>query len=275
MYPYNAPVPVRDRLTNRWLSHCYSKLRSGFHELHQIDVPNPAALLQQIVRCQHVLGVIIADLLQRSVFPILGFLALRDCIRDLEIGVICVPVAENEIAFQCTDSSDADAVSAAFCVEIADILQDRPVIDPVVCVVAKVKAQIRQIVFLFPFQRTFGLHVEAVTGIENLRTHKNRDILAHRCPCYVQTVLYQCLLQTIDTGRCPKVVDDEMADRLKRLFILDLGASADILFKDLIDDALRIAALVRQFIQEDRAREASSIIKRFSSMERLASTGLP
>ena len=128
-------------------------------------MPDSAALLQQVVRCQKILGVIILDLLQRTVFPVLGFLALRDGISHLEIGLVGITVAEKEVAFQRADSADTDTVSSAFCVKIRDVLQNRAVIDAVVRVVAEVEAKIREIVFLFSLQGTLGFHVEAVTLI--------------------------------------------------------------------------------------------------------------
>ena len=118
-------------------------------------MPDPAALLQEVVCRQQVFGIIVLDHFQRTVFQIFGFSALRDGVGHLKISVVCLAVTEDEITFQHSDPSHADAVPPAFRVKKRHVFQHGAVVDAVVRVVTEIKAQIGEIVFLLALQRAW------------------------------------------------------------------------------------------------------------------------
>ena len=60
---------------------------SFFHKIHQIDVADTVALLEQVVGGNDKAGIVVFDAFQRAVFPVLRFFTCRDGIRHLHIGV--------------------------------------------------------------------------------------------------------------------------------------------------------------------------------------------
>ena len=139
---------------------------------------DPAALLQEVVCRQQIFGIIVLDHFQRTVLAILSVSALRDSVGHLKISVVGLQVTEDEVTFQRSDPSHTDTVSSAFRVEIRNVLQHGAIVDAVVRVVTEIKAQIGEIVFFLALQRSFGLHIEAVTFVENLGVYENGNILA-------------------------------------------------------------------------------------------------
>lgn len=191
----------------------------------------PAAFLLEPVRCQQVFRVIIAYLLQRAVLPILGLAALCDRISDLNVGIIQIPIPENEVAFQFADPADADLVSAAFRVEMHNVFEYGTVVHAVIRIIAEIEAQVGNIVFLFALDRPLGLHIEPFAGIEDLRADQHVDIIRHGRAGDVHPVLCQRFMQAVNAHGRAEIVDYEVAYGLERLSVVDLDAPADILLE--------------------------------------------
>ena len=120
------------------------------HEWRNVYVKYSAAMLDQVVSGDQILRIIVSDDFQRPVFPFLRVDAVHDRHGDLDIRVICIIPTENKVAFQLSDSADADVIAFGSGIGINDVFQCGAVIDSFVSIQGKVKTQIGKIVFLLP-----------------------------------------------------------------------------------------------------------------------------
>ena len=120
------------------------------HEWRNVYVKYSAAMLDQVVSGDQILRIVVSDAFERSVFPILRVDAVHDCHSNLDIRVIYIVSVENKVAFQLSNSADADVIAFGPGISIHDVFQCGAVIDSFVSIQGKVKTQIGKIVFLLP-----------------------------------------------------------------------------------------------------------------------------
>ena len=210
------------------------------------------ALLQQKISGHQVLRIIVPYLLQRTILPVLRFSACCKSVGDLNIGIILFRVAENKVTFQITDPPDAHAATLAFGVKIYQIFQHGSVVDAIVRIIAEIEAQIGKIVFFLSMKRTFGFHIKTVAGIQDFCIQKHLDIVRDGSAGDRHAAFDQRLVQAVDAHCCAEVVDNKTPHRLKSFFVSDFDTPADILFKNLGDNALRIASFIGQIVDLNR-----------------------
>ena len=135
------------------------------------------ALLDGIASRQQVLGVVVPDLLERTVFALLRCPVGHDGHGDLDVCVSHLRVPQDEIALQLSDAPDADLATLRASVAINDVLEDGPVVDAVVGVEGEVEAQVRQVVLLLTSQRFSRLQVEAGALADDLRVLEDLELI--------------------------------------------------------------------------------------------------
>ena len=97
-------------------------------------------LLNGIASRQQVLGVVVFNLLERSIFALLGGPVGHDGHRHLNVCIAHLGVSEDEVTFQLSNASDADLATLRESVAINDVLKNGPVVDAVVRIEGKVEA---------------------------------------------------------------------------------------------------------------------------------------
>lgn len=109
------------------------KISFFLHELHEIDVSDSVSLLEKSICSHYIARIIVTSYhLKRSVFPVLGFTAFKNCLGDLEIGIIILSVSDDEITLELPVFSFAQAVSACQVIIMNDVFQNRTVVDSVI-----------------------------------------------------------------------------------------------------------------------------------------------
>ena len=146
------------------------------HELGDVGMNDAVPLLNGIASRQQVLGVVVFNLLERSIFALLGGPVGHDGHCDLNVCIAHLWVPQDEIALQLSDASDTDLATLCESVTINDVLKDGPVVDAVVGIEGKVEAQVCQVVLLLAPQRFSGLQVEAGALADDLRIFENLEV---------------------------------------------------------------------------------------------------
>ena len=139
-----------------------------------------AAVLDGVVARDDELGPVVADLLKRVVFAVLGRAVVHDSHRHLHVGILHLGRAHDEVALELPDAPHAHLVAQAPRVAVDDVLENRPVIDAVVGVEREVEAQISEVVLLLALERLARLHVEARTLVDDLGILKDLQIAVER-----------------------------------------------------------------------------------------------
>ena len=105
--------PVKGyKITNRYAAVRRASEQSVFlHERGNIVMLDPASMLDEIVAGEKILGIIVPDALKRAIFPFFGTYIAHDGRADLNIRIFNTVAGDYEIAFEFSDSSDADIVS--------------------------------------------------------------------------------------------------------------------------------------------------------------------
>ena len=133
------------------------------HEFGKVCVDDAVALLDGIVAGEDVLGIVVANPLQRGVFAIFRFAACHHRHAGLHVCVFGIATAQNEIAFKCTDAPDACGIAMRAGVCENGVFKRGAVVDAVVGVGRKVESEVGKIVFLpAPPYGAAGFEVEAV-----------------------------------------------------------------------------------------------------------------
>ena len=68
------------------------------------------SILQYIISCHNIFGIIIPDLFKRRILPVFSHFAFIYGISNLNIRIIQITVSENEVTFKLSYSSDADHI---------------------------------------------------------------------------------------------------------------------------------------------------------------------
>ncbi len=102
-------------------------------------MPDPISPLDYVTPGHDKFGIIVCDLFQRSVFTLFRFTAVHDRHGHLNIGILHLLIAQDEITFQLADSANAYRIILGFCIGINDILQYRTVVDAVIRVHGEVR----------------------------------------------------------------------------------------------------------------------------------------
>ena len=218
---------------------------------------NTIAMLQQVVGSHHIFGVVIPYVFKWPVFPLFSLPALKNCIGDLNIGIIHFVVPKDEIAFKLADPANAHSVSQAFCVKEYYVFQNRSKMDAVICVRGIIKTEVCDVILFFSRQRPPRFHVKPVAFIQHLCVDESLDIAADRLPAHVVAVFVQIFVQVIQAGGRAKIVDDIVSYCFKGSSVPDFYAPANVLFEDLFRYALRIAALIRKTSYLNRPRKTA------------------
>ena len=100
----------------------------------------PIPVLNEIVSGQKVFGIIISDVLQRTIFPVFGIETVHDGHSYLNVGVIDRISLKDKVTFQFSDSADTDVVTFGPCVYVYNIFQHRAVIDPLIRIQSKIES---------------------------------------------------------------------------------------------------------------------------------------
>ena len=161
------------------------------------------ALLDGIVAREDVLGIVVANLLQRSVFAVFGLAVVHHCHARLHVGVSGVAFTENEIAFKRTYSPYACRISVGTGVGVDHIFNRRPVVDPVVGIGGEVESEVGKVVFLLASDGTTGFEVESAAFIQNLCVFQDADVPVQRFALDVRP----CLFGTTANCRKPRSSD--------------------------------------------------------------------
>lgn len=107
------------------------------------------ALLNQIISCNNIFGIVILYAFKRTIFTILGLAAAlyRHCNLNIRIPHACA--SQDEIAFKLSNPPNTCRVTFCASIYVNNVLQDRPVIDSVIGVECEIQTKIRKIVLLF------------------------------------------------------------------------------------------------------------------------------
>ena len=215
-------------------------------------------LLNGIASRQQVLGVVVPDLLERTVFALLCCPVGHDGHGHLNICVSHLRVSQNEIALQLPDASDADLATLRERVAIDDVLKDGPVIDAVVGVEGEVEAQVRQVVLLLAPQRFSRLQVEAGALADDLRVFEDLEVPRERLAFDLNALLaLEVRLDVRKRRGGAEVVDDVVAHLVEHGDVLDLHTPADVFLEDLLDYRSNVSALVGELGVIHRLRETA------------------
>ena len=144
-----------------------------------------------------------------------------------------------------SNASDADLATLRASVAINDVPEDGPVVDAVVGVEGEVEAQVRQVVLLLTPQRFSRLQVEASALTDDLRVFADLKVSRERLALDLHALL--ALEVGFDVRKrhgSAEVVDDVVAHLVEHGDVLNLHASADVLFEDLLDYRRDVSALV-------------------------------
>ena len=202
------------------------------------------ASLDWVVAREDEFWIVVANLLQWRVLPVLRGLVKHHRHGDLGVCVVCVALAKNEVAFKLTYTSDADCIAVGARIGINDILKRGTVVDPIVRVGCEVKTKVRQVELLLPSDRASRFQVETIAFVKYLRVLENRDVPVQRFPFDVDAGLLQILQKVCQAGRCPKVVDKVRLNALERRTIANLDPSLNVLLENFGDDAFNIGSAI-------------------------------
>ena len=70
-----------------------------------------APVLNEIVPCQQILGIIIADAFKRTILALLRIEAVHNCHSHLYIGIIPIVLSQDKVTFQFSDTADTDIIT--------------------------------------------------------------------------------------------------------------------------------------------------------------------
>ena len=146
------------------------------HELGKICVYYAVALLDGVVAREDVLGIVVANLLQRGVFSVFGLAVVHHCHARLHVCVSCLAFAEDEIAFKRSYSPYACRIAMGTGVGVDHVFKRRAVVDAVVGIGGEVESEVGKVVFLLASDGTAGFEVEAVAFIQDLRVFQDADV---------------------------------------------------------------------------------------------------
>ena len=113
------------------------------HKIGQILVYDAVTFLNEVATSQDELRIVVAYLLQWRILPVFGLFGSRDSHCDLGIGIVCIALPEDEIAFKRPYSTDTHRIAMDTGIYVDDVLKGRTVVDSVVCVGCEVNAKIR------------------------------------------------------------------------------------------------------------------------------------
>ena len=215
-------------------------------------------LLNGIASCQQVLGVVVFNLLERSIFALLGGPVGHDGHCDLNVCIAHLWVPQDKIALQLSDASDTDLATLRESVTINDVLKDGSVVDAVIGVEGEVEAQVRQVVLLLAPQRFSRLQVEAGALADDLRIFEDLEVSRKRLALDLHTLFaLEIGLDVRKRRGSAEVVDDVVAHLVEHGDVLDLHAPADVLLKNFLDYRGNVGALVGKPGVIYRFREAA------------------
>jgi len=237
---------------------CGSEQGTVAHELGKVCVYDAVALLDGIVAREDVLGIVVANLLQRGVFAVFSSAVVHHCHACLHVGVSGVASTENEIAFKRAYSSYACRIAVGKGVGVDHILKRRPVVDPVVGIGGEVESKVGKVVFLLASDGTSGFEVEAAAFIQNLGIFQNADVPVQRFALDARPRLFKVRKEVVETCRRAEVVDKVRLDLLKCGKIAYLYAPADIFLEYLGNDALNVCSAVVCGVVLDGLRKSSA-----------------
>lgn len=103
---------------------------------------NAVAPLDRIVAREDEFGIVVADLLQRRVLPVLRGLVGHHRYGDLGVCIVCIALTKDEVAFKRADASDADRITVGSRIDINDIFERGTVVDPIIRVGCEVKPKV-------------------------------------------------------------------------------------------------------------------------------------
>ena len=98
------------------------------HEVGQIRVYNSVALLKRVAAGEDVFGIVVLNLLQRSVFPLFCLAAGHHGHAHLNIRIPFVATAKNEVAFKRTDTPDTCGIAMCSGIRIDDVFKDGAIV---------------------------------------------------------------------------------------------------------------------------------------------------
>ena len=228
------------------------------HEFGKVCVDDAVALLDGIVAREDVLGIVVANPLQRGIFAIFRFAACHHRHAGLHVCVFGIATAQNEIAFRRTDAPDACGIAMRAGVCENGVFKRGAVVDAVVGVGRKVESEVGKIVFLPAPYGAAGFEVEAVAFVEDLCIFQNAYVLVQGFALYVRSRLFKLAENVVESGRCAEVVDEVRLNFLEYGTITDLYAAADVFFEDLGDDSLNVCPAVVGCIVLKRLRKTAA-----------------
>ena len=226
------------------VSACGSERCVVAHELREIPVDDAVALLDWIVAREDVFWVVVANLLQRSVFSVFSPSLVHHCHARLHVRVAGVTIAKDEIAFQCTDSPYACRIAVGAGVGVYHVFNRRTVVDPIVGVCGEVETEVREIVLLLAADGSAGFKVKAVAFVENLGVFQNADVSVQRFALDVCPSLAKVFKKVVETCGCAEIVDKVCLNLLECGQITDLYAAADVLLEYLCDNTRYVCPAV-------------------------------
>ena len=115
---------------------------SSLHEVRQIHMEYAIALLDWVIAREDEFRIIVANLLQRRILPILRGLVGHHRHGDLGVCIVCVALTKDEVAFKRADASDAGRITVGSRIDINDIFERGTVVDPIVRVGCEVETKV-------------------------------------------------------------------------------------------------------------------------------------
>lgn len=180
---------------------CGSERSAGAHEFRKVAVDDAVALLDGIVAREDVLGVVVADLLKRSVFAVFGLAVVHHRHARLHVGVAGIAPAKDEVAFKRSDAPYACRIAVGTGVGVDYVFKRRSVVDPVVGIGGEVEAEVGQVVFLFSPDGSAGLEVEPAAFVQDLCVLQNADVPVQRFALDVRFRLFKIIKEVVETCR--------------------------------------------------------------------------
>ena len=161
------------------------------HEFGKVRVDDAVTLLDGIVTCEDVLGIVVANLLQRGIFAVFGLAVVHHGHACLYVGVSRIALAEDEVAFKLSYSPDACCISTGTGVSEDDVFKRGAIVDAVVGVGRKVESEVGKIVLLFSPDGLARFEVEPFAFVEDFRVFQNAYVLVQGFALDVRSCLFK------------------------------------------------------------------------------------
>lgn len=235
---------------------------------------NAVAFLDGIVAREDELWIVVANLLQRRVFPVFRGFVGNHRHGDLCIGVIRIAPPEDEVAFKRADASDAGRIAVGARIDVNGVLECGTVVDAIVRVGREIEAEIGQVELLFPADRASGFQVETVAFVKYLCVLEYRDVPVQGLALDVYAGFSKIVHKVGEAGCRPEIVDEVRLDALECRDISDLDPSFDVLLEDFGDDTLDVGPAIIRVVILHGLRESALPQEQIELLDEIRRDGL-